>query len=328
MKLNVQELEKVLRILEKIDAGSADPKIPGPIGRFLRQYRDGTRLIKEVLDSQSINRRVDGAISGQSLGKVEVHPLSTIHANALAFPLGEAADTLAISEQLGGLAYVCMWLKGPVANAAFNILTTGSSLTLEGDYRWTPLARLTTGEAVAVGGELKPAWQEFRCLKAVADDLLRPPHALEFVVDYRIGRPGLKFFRCVCAERLAGSWQVLPALGQRKPIVIEGTECDTSTIRVGGVATLLVYCEPWSSGWTIARALPVNINEAVGHAVTWIDFQHELRAIPFDASKELSVRGHFRSIGLTLSSDPAPNLIRSLLPVPLQLLRSIRRIAD
>ena len=57
--------------------------------------------------------------------------------------LGEVAGTLAISEELGGLTNLVMWLKGPIANAAYwfnqnvidNVLrTTGRVATVSARF--------------------------------------------------------------------------------------------------------------------------------------------------------------------------------------------------
>src|SRR5262249_50715463 len=157
----------------------------------------GRRELRAVLTQQCASCRSDGAVSGKLLGAIEVHALIEPKVDVLAFPLGETAGTLAVSEQLGGILNLRMWLKAGTPQAAFNVLQDTFAVRLVGDYRWTPLAQVTPGEAriESTGGSL--SWRGSRCLKAVADDLLRPPHAVEYVLDYRMGPPGLKFFRTI-----------------------------------------------------------------------------------------------------------------------------------
>ena len=141
-------------------------------------------------------------MSGNPLGAVDVHSLMETRVDVLDLPLGEVADTLCVSEALGGIVRLVLWLKGPNANAMYNRLNDGHpSLQLSGDYRWTPPTRLTPGEADLDLADRRIGWEEARCMKAVADDIGRPPHALEYVREYRLGPPGLKYFRTVCVRR-------------------------------------------------------------------------------------------------------------------------------
>src|SRR2546426_408748 len=136
VKLSKIELAEVRTILEKIDRGLIQPRIPDRIGRFLRQYGSGRAHLDQILGERGVERRADAAVSGRVLGAVEVHPILEPEISVLGFPLGEVAETLTVSEELGGLVNAVMWLKGPIANAAYNLLRTNTGLRLRGDYRW------------------------------------------------------------------------------------------------------------------------------------------------------------------------------------------------
>src|SRR5207247_1027471 len=179
--------------------------------------------------------------------------------SVLGFPLGEVAEALTVSEELGGLVNTVMWLKGPVANAAYNLLRTNTGLQLRGDYRWTPPAGITPGEALLEASDSAITWQRARCLKAVADDLFRPPHALEYVLDYRLGPPGIKYFRCVCVANDDKKWRVLPGLTEPKGLELaEALPEVRRTLAGAELATLLIYREPWSNGWTIVNGAVID----------------------------------------------------------------------
>ncbi len=326
MKLTATELSKILDILEKIDRGLAKPEVPGRIGRFLRQYANAQAQIDNILKSCNVERRVDAALSGNSLGTIGVYPLLPPKVNVLEFPLGEVAQTLAISEGIGGLVDVVMWLKGAGANSAYNVLRDHAGLRLSGDYRWTPLARVTTGEAFVELGDAKIRWSDARCLKAVADDLLRPPHAMEYVLDHRIGHPGIKYFRSICARKHSGQWFVLPAFGGTQPLEISERLPEVATLmkRVD-LAILLAYREPWSNAWTIVRGFAITPEEVFAHCVTWADFQREvLREAEIDARRAAGIRESLSAAGLTSADWSMPQSSRELLPVARSVLGWLR----
>lgn len=323
MTLDANDLSKVLGILEKIDQGRISPQMPDRIGRFLRQYARGRAALSDVIARHQEDRRADAAISGRTLGTIEIQPLLKPEVRLLTFPLQEVAETVAMSEELGGVINVIMWLKGPVASALYNLLLRNPGTRLTGDYRWTPPARLTPGEAQLEPSSVMTGWQHARCLKAVADDLIRPPHALEYVVDYRLGPPGLKYFRCVCALKRANGWQVLPALAQSRVLEISAvvTEVHLNALEL---AALLIYREPWSNGWTIVASVPIDPSEAVAHAITWADFRREIDGSAVDAPIVSAIHEAFRASGLGSAEFGAPNLRRSLLPLACDILRRLR----
>jgi len=319
VRLDTQELAKLLKVLEKIDRGLARPRIPGHIGRFLRQYARGRMELGKVLAENNVVRRSDGVISGRTLRAVEVCPIIDAEVSLLGFPMGEVAETVAISEQLGGLLNMTMWLKGPVANSTFNLLRENPGLRLTGDYRWTPPARLTPGEACIEPLEAVAGWHRVRCLKAVADDLARPPHALEYVLDYRLGPPGLKFFRSVCVMKHRNKWLVLPGLAQPRPLEIAGVVPRAKDIHE--LSALLIYREPWSPAWTVVAAVPVTEEDVLAHATAWADFRKELEDSKVDAAIIGGINDALRATGLRPTEFGQPYLVHNLFPIACQLLK-------
>ncbi len=314
-----------MAILEKIDRGMPAPRIPDRMGRFFRQYRAGRARLKEVLSGSGVELRADGAVSGRALGIAELDPLLPPEAGVLGFPLGEVADTIAISEEIGGLTNVTLWLKGANASSVYNIFRGHSGVRLSGDYRWRPPCRVTPGEADPEATEPSVEWHSARCLKAVAEDLGRPPHALEYVLDYRLGPPGLKFFRCVCAMHQERRWQILPALGKSRHLeicsVVRGA---LSGLNGANLATLLIYREPWSNTWTIAKGSGINAESALSHSVAWIDFQWELEGSEFDASIIEAIQDSLHDCSIRPPDFGRASLSRRLLPIPRDVLRWLR----
>jgi len=325
LKLTTAELAEVRKILEKIDQGLIQPRIPDRMGRFLRQYGSGRAQLDQILAGRGLERRADAAVSGRALGTVKVHPILQPEISVLGFPLGEVAEALTVSEELGGLVSTVMWLKGPVANAAYNLLRTNTGLQLRGDYRWTPPAGITPGEALLETSDSAITWQRARCLKAVADDLLRPPHALEYVPDYRMGPPGIKYFRCVFVVNDEKGWQVLPGLTEPRRLEVAGVLPKVRRNLKGvDLAALLIYREPWSSGWTIVDAAIVDANDVLAHTITWADFQRELDGSEIDETIVAGIRQSLRVSGLRPTESAEPNLTRSLLPVARDVVRWVR----
>jgi hypothetical protein len=323
VRLNRTQLAQFLGILDKIDRGLSHPRVGDRIGRFIRQYESGRRDICAYLELQSVPCRSDGVVSGKFLHVIQASALLDPEVDELAFPLGEVASTLAICEELGGLLHVRMWLKATNALTAFNILRETSGLRLVGDYRWSPLAGLTPGEAQIEPSDVNVSWRNARCLKAVADDLLRPPHALEYVVDYRLGPPGLKFFRTICAIATSGRWQALPCFGQPRDFNVATIATEESIPR-GQLVMLLIYREPWSNDWTVVRGNAVQPNEVLEHALAWADFRSELTDDPLDGQAIATARESLRPWGVVVDPSAILNLGHRLLPSVRLLLQQIR----
>ena len=315
MRLSTDELADVLGVLEKIDTGSVLPQIPGLIGRFLRQYARGRASLDQELTDMAISRRADRAVSGLELGPMSFSPMLAPTVKAMDFPLGEVAETVGFSEELGGMTRLVLWLKGPTATTTFNLLQEGvATLRMDGDYRWKPLMHLTPGGAEVAKSDRAVRWREARCLKAVSDDLSRPPHALEYAADYSFGTPGLKCFRCVIARRRGSSWEVLPALGEPRMLDVEHSSREVtknSNLPIE-LASLLIYREPWSDAWTIVRHCEVGPEQVVAHCITWADYRLELDGAPMEPWIVRDIRSRLREMGIEHSGIYCPNLERTL----------------
>ena len=325
MTLNQAQLAELLRILDKIDRGVIQPRLGDRIGRFLRQYESGRRELRAVLAQHSVTCRSDGAVSGNLLGPIEIHSLVDPDVDALAFPLGEVASTLVISEQLGAILNIRMWLNAGTAQAAFSVLKEASALRLLGDYRWTPLGQLTPGEAQIQSGVSSLSWQSARCLKAVADDLLRTPHAVEYVLDYRLGPPSLKFFRTICATRANRVWTALPCFGEPRTFNVSAIATEDG-IPAGDLLLLFMYREPWSNDWTVVRAISIEPADALAHALTWTHFRSELSSERFDPVAVTAAHESLRPWGVKTDDVGDLNFDQHLRPVPKTLLQRVRGI--
>jgi hypothetical protein len=246
--------------------------------------------------------------------------------SSFGFPLGEIGETLAISEELGTVASVVMWLKGAVANSAYNLLCETLSLRLDGDYRWTPPSRLSPGEARLASRDSRLTWMHARCLKAVADDIERPPHAVEYILDYRMGPPGLKFFRCICAFKEGGRWMVVPCLKPPVPLAFEEGAPSGLRQSPASFAALLAYREPWSSGWVVVDSTTVDSNYAIAHAITWADFQLELTSGSLTPEIVRGIRTGLQHSALRITTAAAPPLERRLLTPARDILLWLRGI--
>lgn len=321
MKVSRTQFEQILSVLERVDAGKAAPDIPGRVGRYLLEYRTARRDIDELLDQVGITRRRDSRVSGRALGTADLTAITDGTAKVLAFPLGPVADFLTISEALGGVMRVRLWMKAAAANACFNAFRKRGGLVMNGDYLWTPMGLLTPGESVVTGSE-PISWNDARCLKMVADDLNRLPHACEYVLDYDIGTPGIKYFRCVVALRENGAWVATPAFGPPKRIEIDAWLADESALEDGSYAVLFVYREPWSSGWSVVRCRLASLEDVALHVLTWADFQSELEQQPLGSNYLRIVEQYGASADTILDELPE----RRLLPTARALLRWIRGV--
>ena len=296
------------------------------MGRFLRQYTVGHHLVNQVLEGLHIPRRTDGAISGERIGAITLCPLLNPEVSILHFPLGEVAETIGFSEELGGLLKVTMWLKARVANSAFTVLNSGAALQLSGDFRWFPSVRLTPGEARLEASIESVTWKTARCLKAVADDIARPPHAAEYILDYRMGPPGIKYFRTVCVLRSGKSLQILPALEPPKKFHYSTVLPEAlAVLGQTDLSMLLIYREPWAENWTVVRAAAISAEDALAHSITWADFRKELDDSPVEGSLVAAIASALRAAGLRARTSGNANFARSLLPAVRVMIGATRR---
>ena len=325
MTLTAVQRRGLLDILDRIDDGVASPDVPGPVGRFLRQYARGRTDLDRVVVSRALKRREDDAISGRALRPIAVHLLWEPEVDVHSLRLGEVAQSIGICEELGCVVQMVMWLNAQTARTAFELLRDTRWVGLEGDYRWTPPSRITPGEARVLPISRTEAWSESRIIKAVADDLKRPPHALEYIRDHRRHQSGVKFFRSICARRTADVWEVLPALGGIDTIHLADRATSANVARSeGALAMHLIYREPWSDAWNIVESKDITADMALAHAITWADVQREMRGLPMDPEIVSGIRSALHSAGVRAKSIGEPNLTRCILPAASDLLRQVR----
>jgi hypothetical protein len=325
VRLTSDQIASVRSILEQIDEGKAAPQIPGTVGRFFRQYSSGQSLIDLVCSAEGYNRRKDGSILETKSIAIHVDPIDQPKTYQRPFPFGEVAEALVLSEELGGLLNLVMWLKGPIARAANKLLKTGS-ITLRDDYRWHPLGRVTPGESVVTREARSCEWWDARCLKSTCDDVSRPPHALEYAFDSRFGQSSLRFLRCVVAQRQGPEWVTLGlnpknAQAPRLPATHAPHSTDND------LAALLICREPWSPVWVIAAQQSINPDQAFRHVCSWYDYQQELRGAKTDIVTLRAIHRRFAEDGFRVSRYALPSLDRRLTPIARALHASLRGLA-
>jgi hypothetical protein len=144
---------------------------------------------------------------------------------------------------------------------------------------------------------------------------MRPPHALEYVLDYRMGPPGLKG---------TDKWEVLPGLMQSRTLEVATVIPEVKFEKSERLYTLLMYCEPWSRAWTIVKAIAIDPEDALAHAITWADFQRELSGLAIEPAIVAGSQQALRATGLASADFRHIDLTRGLLPVACDVLRSLR----
>jgi hypothetical protein len=153
-------------------------------------------------------------------------------------------------------------------------------------------------------------WHQARFLKATADDASRAPHALEYILDYRLGEPGLKAFRSFAVRAREGEFLILPGIDAHARPVTFATPVDSRLPKLedGEPAIVFGYLEPWSRDWVVVDVKPTDSAGCLVHAMTWADFQAELRGAEALSAADLSaVRGAL--LGAGLDSPPPHELV-------------------
>jgi hypothetical protein len=319
MRLTADQLADFLAVLEKVESrGEPAPRYPGRLGSYLRQRVRAWRELPESLSKLGLRVRTDGVVSGATLGPIELTGLAPARDVKTSELWGPASHLPILSEELGGVLDLMLWRAGQSAGEIYDLLArsgVGGSVHLDGDYRWTPPARLTAGEATPTAARDPVDWAHARCLKATADDLDRPPHALEYAPDFRLGPPGLKCFRTVCASVSNRSARVLPGLASDQRQALSLTH--RPALGRNGESSLvmcLVYREPWSGEWVPVDVRPISAEEVLAHAIEWLDFRHELMGEAEVERGELSrIQDQLRNAGLHLAFPSQLELSRRLL---------------
>ena len=329
MKLAEDELAQLVRIVNRILDGADAPRARGPVGQFLRGCEHGRRDVQHLLARNGIRTREGGWVPGDEIGSIEVRLLGDLE-SAVPFELYGPVETApTLCEQLGAVTELTLWTSARAANRVRVLLARNDRATvrLEGRYRWFAPSRVTPGESSAETVDGSPSWENARCLKAVAEDVGRPPHPLEYVLDYRLGKPGFKVFRVFAGRRDDSRFEVLPATsqGSRRVEVTTHTREIEATLATGSPCLVLASREPWDETWHVIAAEPITEEGCFAHIVAWSDFRAEvlgqsrlghgdlaaIRAALAGASIEAESKLDFTGANLTRSLvAPAASLIR------------------
>jgi len=118
---------------------------------------------------------------------------------------------------------------------------------------------------------------------------------------------------------------VLPGLAEPRRLEVADAPSEVRrSLKGAELASLLIYREPWSSGWTIADAAIIGANDVLAHAITWADFQRELDGSEVDGTIVAGIRQSLHLSGLRPPAFAEPNLTRSLSPVARDVVRWLR----
>jgi hypothetical protein len=304
--LDASELAKLAQIVDGVYQGKQVPRRSGRFGQYLRQCSRGRFEVQQLLAREGVTTAKGGWASGTEIGPVTLCPLAPLEGSVPNDLWGPVEHLPALCESLGGVVDLTLWTSAAAANRAHVLLAAGpTSLSLSGAYRWFAPSRVTPGEARVNPAEFATHWRDCRFLKATADDVSRPAHALEYVLDYRIGKPGLKVFRVLSVRVHEGEVSILPGLDAPARLTRFAHPADgrLASLRDGDVALVFAYVEPWTSDWVV---IDVEVTDAAGcfnHLVTWADFQAELQEKPELALADLNgLRAALIGAGL----DPPP----------------------
>jgi len=321
-------------MIDAIYEGKAAPRVRGHVGQFLRGCESGRRDVQHVLAREGLAVRSQGWVPGEEIGAIDLGLLRDLR-TAAPGPVGlwgpvEHAPTA--SEQLGSVVDLTLWTSAQAANRAHVLLNHGAAgVRLTGGYRWFAPARVTTGDAAVEPMETSPRWREIRFMKAAAEDVGRPPHPLEYLIDYRLGRAGLKTFRVLAGRLTRDGLRVLPAMqGGFRVVKLSADEAPSyRALQSDSLALVLAYREPWEDTWHVVDAEPATAEDCLAHLLGWADFRAELLGRP--RLSFVDVEGLQSSLATVdvhseQSADvfAGANLTRSLLPVPAAIVRWFR----
>lgn len=283
MKLSSAELGQLLRIIDAVYEGEQPPRRLGGdlsrFGQFLRRLGSGRLEVQHLLAREGLATTKKGWVNGAEVGPIALAPLAPLKGAVPHELWGPVERVPALAEELGAVVDLTLWTSAVGANRA-HVLLSGSlnPISLAGAYRWFAPSRVTPGEAVVATAEADISWRTCRFLKTSADDLSRAPHPLEYVIDYRLGDPGLKAFRVLSIRKQANDFVVLPGFdAPSRPIrVASPISPRLSGLADGALALVLAYVEPWSREWVVVDFHPADEAESLTHLLTWADFRAEL----------------------------------------------------
>jgi hypothetical protein len=313
VKLSVTQLREFSKILTRIEEGRIDaPRVPGPVGTYLRQYAGARNIAAQRMALELPER---GWLSGEALGPVELMPITPLELSLGNGVISSVTSTLVVSETLGTTLRVTLWGSALTAGRLVRLWRRqpDAPIHLEGPYRWYPPARITPGEAATSKHEqAQPTWCDVRCLKYTGDDIGRVPIAATCHLDWSSGRPGIKSFRTVALRRTERQWTVAPGLMDRTGKATFSMPKELDDAHVNQIL-VLAYTEPWTPDhWMIVDAKPASDDEVLAHNIAWADHLRELHGDPPVTGAEI------RGLALRLHEDGlAPSIDVAVTGTPL-----------
>lgn len=271
----------MVRVLEKIDAGSKPPRLAGAHGAFFRRYAAERATAVRLALQCAVHIRRDGKLSGASLGEVTICPLQPEQAGSIvATPWGKVGRYLGLCPELQTVVLLRVWLSASSGREGLRALLgteAGKSVRLVGGFLWSPPGTITSGRAdfEVDAAQTDALWQNGPFLKATGDDLLAPVHPLDVRDVYVRGRPLLAQFRCVLALPVGTHRLRVPRLLSGAPLEMDVniSRADSSTLGFlhSGAAPILalVLREPWDEKWSVWAAEPVGPLPALEHLLSW-----------------------------------------------------------
>lgn len=330
MSLSVEQRVVLLKIVSGVEEGdTAVPRVGGPVGRFLRELGMLRSRVGELVPH-------DGHfVRGRTVGAINLTPLAPLGERQVSDLLGEAASTIAFSEELAGLVNVTLWGKARSANRLRNVWFRGTrTVRIEGDFRWFAPRRVTPGTASVEEVAQSPSCWEARCLNFMAEEFFATPPAVSFRWDRAFGPPDFRTFRVVALYKTPDEWAVVPSNEERlaRPVIPSWPNPSSSGNRgVSDLALAMLVRDPWDSTWSVAKAEPVDANGVLAHMITWADHRRELLGLPSPAAQEVaSFQRILSSIGHSTAHQDGldrANLLRTVAPKAKQLAAWMRGVA-
>ncbi len=313
--VSASELAQLSRIIDGVYEGKPPPRVGGRFGQYLRRCSRGRFEIQQLLAREGLTTTKGGWVNGAGIGPVTLSPLTPLEGSVPSKLWGPVEHLPALAEALGAVVDLTLWTSAGAANRA-HVLLLGAPrpISLSGAYRWFAPSRLTPGEASVEPLDSDTNWVSARFLKATADDVSRAPHALEYVLDRRLGKPGLKVFRSLAVRADGDAFLVLPGIeAPARPLAFaEPVDRLLRDMGDGQAAIVFAYTEPWSSEWVVINVQSTDAAGCLAHVVGWADFQAEIREKPPLTAADLSMlRGGLIGAGL---GPPEPHEVMGQIP--------------
>lgn len=305
MRLSLEQLRQLAAVVERIDEGRIDtPRVPGPIGLFLRQYADARAFAAHHLGVPGDSPWVSGA----QLMPIDLVLITRPEMQVHSALIGSATTAVAACETIGTTVRVTLWGSARAANRLLRLWRRQPTAvaSLSESYRWYPPARITPGEARIESTADGRRWDRIRCIKYTGDDLGRAPHAGAVHLDWLSTPQGFKAFRTFAIRRVVDGWSVLPGLtATPRRIVIrvpENVACSSAQQLL-----VLAWATPWTPHeWHVLDAVDASDDDVLAHGIAWADHLLEVRGAEVITGDEMrALEERLRSCALRPSIDVA-----------------------